>query len=100
MVEYKDIIEAQEYLVKNWEEDGKKVILACFHANPFNDTFGSFLNECTACGGNWGGMLLTGIRKLWPEVYESIPDDMGVFSWACLCYTLLLCGVDTTSSDK
>ena len=96
MIGYNEIIEAQNYLVKNWEEDGKKVIEACFHVNPFNDTFSNFLSNCSACGGNWGGMLLTGIRKVFPTVYEVIPNDMGVFAWACLCYTLMLCGVDTS----
>ena len=99
MVTYDCIVEAQDFLVKHWEETGKDVILTCYHATPFNKTFTEFLKECTCCGGNWGAMLLTGICKLWPEVYEKIPDDMGLFAWPCLCYTLLLCGVDTTTSD-
>ena len=96
MITYEMIIEAQDFLVTNWGEQGKKVIEICFRSVPFNDSFEKFLKECTACGGNWGGMLLTGIRKLWPQVYANIPDDMGVFAWACICYTLLLCGVDTS----
>lgn len=99
MVTYDCIIEAQNFLVGHWEEKGKDVILACYHATPFNKTFTEFLNECTCCGGDWGSMLLTGIRKLWPEVYEKIPNNMGWFAWPCLVYTLLLCGVDTTTSD-
>ena len=97
MIEYKYIIEAQNFLVEHWEEKGKQVIEACFRSTPYNDTFDNFLKECTVCGGNWCGMLLTGIRKLWPEVHANIPDDMGAFAWPCICYTLLLCGVDTTS---
>lgn len=97
MIEYKYIIEAQNFLVEHWEEKGKQVIEVCFRSVPYNNTFDNFLKECTACGGNWGGMLLTGIRKLWPEVHANIPDEMGAFAWPCICYTLLLCGVDTTS---
>ena len=97
MIRYEHIIEAQNFIVENWEERGEAVIEACHRITPFNDTFDEFLKHCTACGGNWGGMLLTGIRKLWPEVYANIPDDMGINVWACICYTLLLCGVDTTS---
>lgn len=31
-----------------------------------------FLNNCTACGGNWGAMLLTGIKCVFPEQYEEV----------------------------
>ena len=94
MIKYDYIIEAQNYLVENWGEDGKKVIETCFRMDPFND---EFLLNCTTCGGNWGGMLLTGIKALYPEVWEVIPNDMGINVWPCLLYTLLLLGVDTTN---
>lgn len=97
MTKYDYIIEAQGFLVENWGEDGKKVIETCFRMNPFNDSFDTFLNHCTACGGNWGGMLLTGIKALYPEVWDVIPSDMGINVWPCLLYTLLLLGVDTTN---
>lgn len=97
MTTYNSIIEAQNYLVENWGESGKKVIEACFRITPFNDSFKNFLDSCSACGGNWGGMFLTGIKRLWPDVYEAIPDDMGIYAFNCLCYTLTLCGVDTAS---
>lgn len=96
MITYKNIIEAQQFLVENWEEDGKRVIEACYHSTPYNDTFDAFLKECTCCGGNWGGMILTGIKKVFPEVWEAIPNNMGVFAFGCLCNTLILCGVDTS----
>ena len=98
MITYECIKEAQETIVDHWGDKGKEVIVACHKMNPFNKNFTEFLKECTACGGNWGGMLLTGIQKLYPDVYNAIPDDMGAFAWICLCYTLLLCGVDTTES--
>lgn len=97
MITYEYIKEAQDFLVENWGENGEKVIAASVMAGGYNKPFKDFLNECTTCGGNWGGMLLTGINKLWPDVYEAIPDDMGVFAWNALLYTLLLCGVDTAS---
>ena len=52
-----------------------------------------FLDHCIACGGNWGGMLLTGIRELYPAVYDAIPDNMGHFAWRGICTTLKLLGV-------
>ena len=53
-------------------------------------TMDEFLNHCTACGGNWGGMLLTGLKKLYPEVYNAIPDNMGMFAWRGICDTITL----------
>lgn len=97
MITYEDIIEVQNCLVEYWGEDGKNVIVACLYEKPFNDSFKAFLSHCTACGGNWGGMLLSGIRKLYPKVYDVIPENMGVFAWACICNTLVLLGVDTAN---
>jgi len=98
MIIYEYIVEAQDFLVKHWEEDGKAVIVACYHAKPYNGTFKQFLHEwCSPCGGNWGAMILNGIHECWPEVWEKIPDNMGIFSWTCLIYVLLLCGVDTSA---
>ena len=99
-ITYEMIIEAQELLVKYWGDSGKRVIEACAKQTPFNNTIKEFLSHCTACGGNWGGMLLTGIRELWPDEWEAIPDDMGCFAWACLCQTLTLCGVQPDVEEK
>jgi len=90
---YEDIHDIQEEMVELWGEAGKEVVVACFYENPFNDTFNEFLKHCTACGGNWGGMLLTGIRKLYPKVWEKIPEDMGIYAWSLICNVLLLLGV-------
>ena len=95
MITYEDIKKAHDTIIENWEESGKNVIIECSKITPFNDTLDNFLNYCTCCGGNWGGMLLTGVKKLWPNVYDSIPNDMGVSAWSCICSVLILCSVDT-----
>lgn len=96
---YDEIKEAMDFLVEHWGEDGKRVIETIFNRNDPNLDHGmsmkGFLESCTACGGNWGGMLLTGIKRLYPTVWGAIPDNMGDYAWPCICYTLLLCGVDT-----
>lgn len=97
MLTYEYIKEAQDFLVDYWGEDGKKVIVEAFSIPKYNKPFSEFLNECSTCGGNWGGMLLTGVKRLWPNVYDAIPEQMGHFAWNAILYTLLLCGVDTTS---
>lgn len=98
MITYKMITEAQTLIVENWGEQGERVIEQCAMSNPFNNTFESFLSRCTACGGNWGAMLLTGIRDMWANVWDAIPNDMGVFAFPCLCAVLVLCGVDASQN--
>lgn len=90
------IIDAKNTIRKDWGEDGDRVIKAAAEVLPFNGTTKDFLNHCIACGGNWGGMLLSGIKELYFPVWEAIPDDMGSFAFADICATLLLCGVDTS----
>lgn len=58
-------------------------------------TMDEFLSHCTTCGGNWGGMLLTGLKELYPEVYDAIPDNMGMFAFRCICDTLTLLNVQS-----
>lgn len=38
-----------------------------------------FLNSCTACGGNWTAMLMSGIKQCFPEKYEAMPDKEYTF---------------------
>ena len=100
MITYKMIKCAQDFLIENWGESGEKVIEECAKIVPFNNDFDAFLDHCTCCGGNWGGMILSGIWKLYPSVWEAIPDNMGVFPWQCLCQTLILCGVDCSEKKE
>jgi hypothetical protein len=85
-----DQLSGDEFLVATWKEDGIKVleVIVAQHTTPM--TTDEFLNHCTACGGDWGAMLLTGIKALYPEVYNAIPDNMGHFAWRCLCEVLEL----------
>lgn len=38
--------------------------------------------DCAACGGNWTAMILSGIKKRWPEYYETMPDKSYSFAEA------------------
>ena len=91
---YNEIKSQEDFIIENWKGQGEKVCVICRSATPFNDSFDNFLKHTVCCGGNWGGMLLTGIRELWPDVYDTIPDKMGHNAFACLCATLRLCGVE------
>lgn len=86
--------ERELFIIEHWGEQGKAVIEACKNVNPEPMTCKDFLSHCTACGGNWGGMLLSGINELYPAVYDAIPDDMGHQAFACISSTLILLNVD------
>ena len=96
MITYEMIQQAQEQLISHWGDAGKRVIEVTAKGSAFDGKSKEFLDHCIACGGNWGGMLLTGIRKLYPAVWDAIPDDMGISPFACICPVLILCGVDTS----
>ena len=92
-----EMIKMYQMLSECW---GNEVVLAIHNApKQTGMKFETFLNYCTACGGNWGGMLLTGVQHFWPEVYDAIPDNMGHHAWECICVTIRLLGVDTSSED-
>ena len=78
------------------EETARKILVAAFTAVPTAEveTFDDFLKHCTACGGDWGQMFLTGIKALWPSVYDAIPDYMGVDVLAALTCVLILCDIE------
>ena len=92
---YTTINEAQRTLVENWGDQGKVVIALAFQEKKFDGDMKTFLKFCTACGGNWGGMFLSGVRSLYPEVWDAIPEDMGVFAFGNILNVLILLGVRT-----
>lgn len=89
---YKEISDAIDYLIDSWSVNALPVIKSA-KAERKEMTFDEFLTHCYACGGDWGQLLLTGIRELFPETYKAIPDNMGVFAFGALCNVLVLCGV-------
>ena len=93
-MDYIDIVYYMNLLTKEWDRDGEKVVAECFKADTKEMTCDEFLKHCSACGGNWGGMLLTGINRLYPRVWDAIPDDMGYNAWGCIVATLKLLKID------
>lgn len=91
-------LEDLTYLIENWGTDGIAVFVACYPEN-FNDSFDHFLDHCYCCGGNWGGMLLSGIRELYPAVYAAIPNKMGPHAFECICKVLVLLGVKMDTAN-
>ncbi len=85
--------EMKEFLIEDWGESGTKIIAYIATIPRFNGTFDDFLNFCTPCGGNWGGMLLTGIKAYNEHLWDLIPEDMGRNAFTDICLILRLWGV-------
>ena len=83
----------EEFLIANWKENGVAIVMYIDTLNPTPMTMKAFLTHCTTCGGNWSGMLLTGIKELYPTVWNLIPDNMGIFSFNCLSIVLNLLNI-------
>jgi hypothetical protein len=90
----------KRYISLQWGEDGKKVLEAIARQDVKAMTGDEFLSHCTACGGNWGGMLLTGIKELYPEVWEVISNSMGKNAFFVICAILDLLQVDFSEGVK
>lgn len=88
--------EFMDYLIKYWGKEVANKIAAEASKCRVYMTSKEFLCHCTMCGGNWGGMFLTGIRELFPKVWDLIPDDMGMNAMVCILSVMNLCGVDTS----
>jgi hypothetical protein len=93
-MDYTDIVYCMSLLTKEWGKDGEMVVAECFKANTIEMSPLEFLKHCSACGGNWGGMILTGVKRLYPKVWDAIPDDMGHNAWSCIIATLKLLKID------
>lgn len=103
MITTQDIHEAEQHLIKEWGETvGGNVVHLAYnvrHTNPFNGNCGDFLKHCYCCGGNWVAMYLAGLKKLYPSVYNALPEHLaenGNRAFLNIAYVLMLCGVDTS----
>ena len=87
----------KQILRERWGEVAELVIAECSKIN-FGGNSAEFLKYCTACGGNWSGMLLSGIKALYPAVYAALPEKLGCNgnkAFENVIYVLQLCGVNT-----
>lgn len=91
-----------EFLIATWKLDGYAIL---FYLNSTEEvfpkmSFKDFLSYCSPCGGDWGQMVLTGIKELYPTIYNMIPEDMGVFAFDCLVELLNILNIDTAKSGE
>ena len=83
-------LSGDEVIVALWKEDGIKVLETISAQQVTPMTNDEFMSHCTACGGDWGAMLLSGVKDLYPAVYNTKPEDMGCFAFRCICEVLEL----------
>ena len=83
------------------ERWGEEVAEELFWAHKEQITLDDFLSKhCTTCGGNWGAWFLSGVKKLWPRVWEAIPDYMGSDCFDTICHLLHALGVWWEGQDE
>ena len=83
-----------ENIIAVWGEDGAKVVDAAADID-LGMSMDEFLKHCITFGGDWGNMLLSGLRKLARPVWDAVPEEMGVFAFGTIMRTLNLVGVRT-----
>ncbi len=63
-------------------------------------SFDTYLSKyCYACGGDWGKMLLSGVHELYPEVWDAIPEYMGVNCFSTITLLLVALGIEGIDDD-
>lgn len=75
---------SKECLIELWGDNAHTVLNVIDTTNAPTISGNEFLDHCTPCGGDMCGLLLSGIRALYPTVWEAIPDDMGKHAFYAL----------------
>lgn len=86
--------EASAFIIKEWKDRGKSIVDYIETLDTSPKPLDKFWEHCTACGGDWGAMILTGIKELYPDLWDLIPDHMGIFAFSLLCEVLNLLGYE------
>lgn len=59
----------------------------------------AFMSNCTACGGNWTAMLMSGIKHTMPELYDAMPNVK--YDFATICQLVnLICTDNEADADS
>lgn len=85
-------LDSTDFIIAVWKEKGIAIVEYIKTLNVTPQPMENFLSFCTPCGGNWGGMLLSGLKELYPTIWELIPENMGVFGFGALCDVVALLG--------
>lgn len=95
--------EVRDLLVNAWGDDVAGKVFAEIdkvHTEPM--AVSDYMDKCTACGGDWGNMLLSGVKVLFPDVYNAVPDKLGKDGFDAffnVCRLLQLLKIYSTKED-
>ena len=88
-----NIVDIVNDVLVQWGESGKNIINAAFKEHE-KLTFESFMSECKGCDGDWVAIILSGMERVYPEVYSTLPPIFGQEALDGLTKILILCGVE------
>lgn len=62
-------------------------------------TMTEFMQNCSACGGNWGAMLLSGIKRAFPDKYEEVEAHYNWISHTEELNHLYICAIGSMKME-
>lgn len=75
-------------------ESGNDIINAAFNDHS-KIAFSEFMCACSGCNGDWVEIVISGIERLYPEVFSVLPTSLlKQGSLEILTKVLILCGVE------
>ena len=74
-------------------ESGKDIVNAAFKEHS-KITFSEFMCSCKGYGGDWVAIILSGMERIYPEVYSTLPATFGQEALDGLTKIFILCGVE------
>lgn len=87
-----------EFIIAVWGEAGANIVDIAGSRN-LDMKMSKFLAHCTPCGVDWGGLLLSGLKEVAPDIWDAIPDDMGILAFQGICHTMHMIGIHTESDE-
>lgn len=88
-----DIADIVNDVLVEWGESGKDIVNAAFKEHS-KITFSEFMCACKGCDGDWVAIILSGMERIYPEVYSTLPTIFGQEALDGLTKILILCGVE------
>ena len=88
-----NIINLISDVLVQWGKYGNDILNAAFNSHN-KMSFREFIGACSGCDGDWVEIVISGIDKLFPEVYSALPENLGPNALEKLTKVLILCGVE------
>lgn len=90
------ILASMMTLSKEW---GENIVAAILRAHKYDITQKQFVKFCDINHPDNALAILSGIKAIWPDVYNAIPACMGAHAFENLCLVLELLGVRESANN-